>query len=84
VVDHVGPVGGQEAVVERHHHGADLWYAVEPLEVRVRVGSDVRDAVAGRDAEALQGARPAIAPVEKLGVAPPLVPVDHGLTVAVQ
>jgi hypothetical protein len=84
MVDHVRPVGGQEAIVERNHEGPQRGDAVEALEVRVCVGSDVGNAVALHDPETLQSAGPAIAAIEKLGVGPALIAVDDGLTSPVQ
>ena len=46
VVDDVREVVGDQAVVDRHEHRADLRHGVERLELRVGVRRDVRDAIA--------------------------------------
>ncbi len=54
VLNQVAEVVGDQPEVDRHEHGADLRNGVERLELRVRVGRDVGDAIALLDAEALQ------------------------------
>src|SRR5262249_51517382 len=55
------------------------------LELRVRVGRDVGDAVAVADAELpLQDVGPAVAAVEELAVREPQIPIYHGLARAIQ
>jgi hypothetical protein len=56
VLDEVREVRGGQAVVDGHDHGADLRHGIERLELGVRVGRDVGDAVSRPDAEPLQAA----------------------------
>ena len=51
VADDVGKVVGDQPVVDRHQHGAELRHGVEGFELRMRVRRDVRHAVAVADPE---------------------------------
>ena len=82
VLNQVAEIVGDQPEVDRHEHGADLRNRVERLELRVRVGRDVGDAIALLDAEALQRRRPAIAAIEELAVGPALRAVNDAFAVA--
>ena len=84
VVDDVGEVVGDEAVVDRHEHRAELRHGVERFELRVGVGRDVGDAIALAHAQALQRRGPAVAAVEELRVGEAQIAVDDGLAASVE
>ena len=42
------------------------------------IGREIGHTIAGANAEPLQNRRPAIAPIEELGVAPARLAIDHG------
>lgn len=84
VVDDVGEIVGDEPVIDRDEDGADLRDRVEGLELRMRVGRDVRDAVAGGDAQLLQRRRPFVAALEELRVRQTERAVDDRLALGVQ
>src|SRR5579859_7737140 len=84
VRNQVAEVVGDQSIIERHEHGADLRYRVERLELRVDVGGDVGDAIAFPDARALQPSRPSIAAIPELRVGEAKAPVDERGTIRVQ
>src|SRR5204862_7531729 len=44
----------------------------------MRIGREIGDTIARANSESLQDRRPTIAPIEKLGIAPAQVTIDHG------
>src|SRR5690349_10816980 len=80
----VDEVLGREAVVDRDHDGADLRHRIEGLELLVRVGRDVGDAVSVPDAHRLQRGRPPVAALKELLVCKTQITVDHALALAVK
>src|SRR5687768_18209154 len=84
MVHQIDPVGGEKAIVERDDDRTGLRDAVRSLEVGVGVGGDVGHPVAGCDPHALQTIGPAVAAVEELGVAPPLLAIDDRFPVTVE
>src|SRR2546421_10623020 len=44
----------------------------------MRIGREIGHTIARANSESLQNRRPAIAPIEKLGVAPARLTIDHG------
>ena len=53
VGDQIAEIVGGQAEVDWHQHRADLRHRVEGLELRVRVGCDISDAIALLDTETL-------------------------------
>ena len=53
MVDDVLKVAGQQAIVDRHQHRADLRHGVVGFEVRMRIRGDVGDAIALPDTHRL-------------------------------
>jgi len=51
---------------------------VERLQLRMSIGCEIGDTIARANSEPLQNRRPTIAPIEKLGVAPARLTIDHG------
>ena len=84
MVDDVVEIVGQQAIVDRHQHRADLRHGVVGFEMRVRIGGDVGDAIALPDAHRLQGRRPAVAALEELRVGQSQVAIDDGLAVGIE
>ena len=66
MIEDVLEIGRRQAVVDRHEDGADLRYGVKRFELRVRVRSDIRDAIAFTNAESLQYRSEAVAAIEEL------------------
>ena len=81
VVDDVVEIVGDQAIVDRHQHRADLRHGVVRFQLRVRVRRDVGDAVALPHAQRLQRRRPAVAAIEELLIGEPQFAVDDGLAV---
>jgi hypothetical protein len=84
VGDDVRELVRAQAIVDGHEDGADLGHGVKRLELCMRIRRDVRDAIAGLDAERLQRHRPPIATIEELRVGEPQVAVHDRFTVWVQ
>ena len=66
VVDDIGEVFRGQTVIDGNQHGADLGHGIKRLELRVRVRSDIGNAIPTLDSHLLQGGRPAVAAREKL------------------
>src|SRR5438046_1118733 len=84
MINEIDELFGRQPEIDWHQHRADLRHRVKRLELRVRVGRDVRDPVALTDAQRLERGRPAIATLEELGVGPAFMAVDERLPVRVQ
>src|SRR5438067_13013442 len=78
VIDQVKKVVCGQAKVQGHQHSAYLRHGVERFQLRTSIGREIGDTVARANSEPLQDRRPAITPIEKLGVAPARLTIDHG------
>src|SRR5206468_10546815 len=78
VIDQVKKVLCGQAKVQWHQDSAQLRHGVERLQLRMSIAREIGDTIARANAESLQDRRPAIAPIEKLGVAPARFAIDHG------
>src|ERR1700694_4682547 len=74
----------RQAIVDRHEDGTDLRHGIERFKLLVHVRSDVGNTITLLDAHALQGRRPAVAPLEELLVGEAEVSVDDALPIPVK
>src|SRR5213078_3412512 len=77
VLDEVKKVVCGQAKVQWHQHSAQLRHRVERLQLRMAIRREICDAIARANSQPLQNRRPTIAPIEKLGVAPTRLTIDH-------
>src|SRR5205085_8728698 len=71
--------------IDWHKHRTKLRNGVERLQLRMRVGCDVRDAIAVPNSElVLEYLRPPIAAIEELVVGKTEVTVNHCFTLSIQ
>ena len=84
VVDDIGEIVGGQTIVDGNEHGADLRHGIERLELRMGIGRDIGDAVAGLDPHLLQRGGPAIAAVKELRVGQPEIAVDDSFPVGIE
>src|SRR4051812_10643821 len=84
MVENVGKVVGDQPVVDRHEHGADLRHSIKRFEMAMGVRSNIDHTVAWLDAQCLQCRRPTVATLEKLPVGESQFSIDNSFTVAIQ
>src|SRR5438552_13281792 len=77
VIDQVKKVLCGQAKVQWHQDSAQLRHGVERLQLRMSIGREIGDTIARANSEPLQNRRPAIAPIEELGVVPARLAIDH-------
>jgi len=78
VIDQVKKVVCGQAKVQWYQNTAELRHGVERFQLRMRIGREIGDTISRANSESLQNRRPAIAPIEELGVGPARVAIDHG------
>ena len=84
VVDQIGKIIRDQAVIERDEDGADLRHGVERFQLGMSVGRDVSDAVALLHTKRLQSRRPTIATVEKFLVVQPPIAIHDGIAFGIE
>ena len=84
VVDQIGEIIRDQAVIERDEDGADLRHGVERFQLGESVWRDVGNAVAFLHTKRLQSRRPTIATVEKFLVVQSPAAIHDGITFGIE
>src|SRR5579884_1634606 len=84
MLNNIGKIFSDEAIVDRNEHRSDLGNGVEGLKLSMRIGRDVGDAIALANAQTLEHGGPAITALAKLGIRQAQSFIDHSLAVRIQ
>ena len=68
MIDQINEIVRDQAVIQRHEHGANLRHRVKRFKLRVCVRREISDAIALPNSEPLQGGRPTIDTIKELSI----------------